>query len=280
MSLVFGLVRHNHVFDDSAVSPPARNKSLEDLRRMARNPKRLRNSARIFEAICLPSLAAQSADRFTGLILTSDKLPKPFADRLEKTLEPYPNIHPVFLPPASAQEAFSTAIRRFPCPDGTRLTFRLDDCDAVAADFTDYVERYRKTEYVGHCVSLFHGLGLCRLRGRTRIWESKHYMTNVGLALVGTANSAETIYDVVDHARVAERIPTIVDATRPAFLMASRTSGAFSNRAPLKARFRPSKMMTQDEAAAIHGEHFPMLKTGDFSFLESSSFQIPGRPVL
>ena len=280
MSLVFGLVRHNHVFADSTEFSRSRNKSLEERRRMARDPKRLRIRARIFETVCLPSLAAQPADRFTGLILTSDNLPKPFADRLKETLEPYPNIHPVFLPPTTAQEAFASAIRRFPCPDDTRLTFRLDDGDAVAADYTDYVERYRKPEYVGHCVSLFHGLGLCRLRGRTRIWERKHYMSSVGLALVGAANATDTIYDVVDHARVAEKMPTVVDATRPAFLATSHASRASSNRVPLKARLRPSTMMTQAEAAAKHGKLFPILETGDFAFLESSGFRNPGSLAL
>lgn len=249
--------------------------SLEKRRRMAGDPKRLRIRERLFEAICLPSLAAQPADRFTGLVLASDELPEPFADRLRKILEPYPNLHPLFLPPTSAREAFASAMRRFPCPDGARLTFRLEGCDAVAAGYTDYVERYRKPEYVGHCVSLFHGLGLCRLRGRTRIWERKHYMADVGLALVGAADAVETVYDV-DRARVAESLPTIVDATRPAFLMTSRASGASSDRVPLKARLRPSTTMTQAEAAARHGEFFPMLETGDFGFLESFGFEVPG----
>ena len=280
MSLVFGLVRHSHIFEDSTELYRSRNKTLEERRRLARDPKRLRNRSRLFEAICLPSLAAQPADRFTGLILTSDELPELFADRLRKTLEPYPNLHPIFLPPTTAREAFASAIRRFPCPDGTRLSFRLDDGDAVAADYTDYVERYRKPEFVGHCVSLFHGLGLCRLRGRTRVWERKHYMSSVGLAYVGAANAVETIYDVVDHTRVAERMPTIVDATRPAFLATSRASGTSSNRVPLKARLRPSTLMTQAEAATRHGELFPMLETGDFGFLESSGFRIPERPAL
>ena len=72
---------------------------------------------RLFEAICLPSFAAQPADRFAGVILTSDNMPKPFAERLKKLPQPYPDIHPAFLTPAPVQEAFSFAIAnlRHPC---------------------------------------------------------------------------------------------------------------------------------------------------------------------
>ena len=95
---------------------------------------------RLFETICLPSLAAKPADRFTGLILTSDKLPKPFTERLNKALAPYPNINAAFLPPAPVQLAFTTAIAVLPsaeaAPNDIRITFRLDD-DDVAADFAD-----------------------------------------------------------------------------------------------------------------------------------------------
>ena len=76
----------------------------------------------------------------TGLILTSDKLPKPFTERLNKALAPYPNINAAFLPPAPVQVALTTAIAFLPsaeaAPNDIRITFRLDD-DDVAADFAD-----------------------------------------------------------------------------------------------------------------------------------------------
>ena len=103
MSRVFGLVRFSYIPDESTDFVRTRNKRMDERQSLVHDPERLRKRIRLFEAICLPSLAAQPADRFTGLILTSDKLPKPFADRLNKALAPHPNIHAAFLPPAPVQ---------------------------------------------------------------------------------------------------------------------------------------------------------------------------------
>ena len=251
---------------------------------LVHDPERLRKRMRLFEAICLPSLAAQPADRFAGVILTSDKMPKPFAERLKKLLAPYPNIHPAFLPPAPVQEAFSSAIANLPfsetAADDIRITFRLDDDDAVAADFVDCIERYRKPQYLGFCISLSKGPGLCRLYGRTGIRERRHYMCGAGLAHVGASNSNENIFGIGNHMRAAERMPALVDASRPAFLMTSHGSNDSSSRVPVKARFRSWTLMTQSVAAERYGKLLSFLEKGDFGFVESSNFRIPGSQAL
>ena len=217
------------------------------------------------------------------MILTSDKLPKPFAERLKKALAPYPNIHAAFMPPAPVQEAFSSAMAELPsteaAPDEIRITFRLDD-DAAAADFADYMERYRKPQYLGFRVSLSKGLGLCRLQCRTRIRERRRSMRGAGLAHVGASNAGENISGIGNHMREAERMPAIAAATRPAFPMTSRGSNDSSSRVPLKARLRPWTLMTQDVAVGRYGKLFPFLEKGDFGFVEGSNFRIPGSQAL
>ena len=66
-------------------------------------------------------------------------------------------------------------------------------------------------------------------------------MCNAGLAHVGAANACENVFGIGigNHMRTAERMPTIVDASRPAFLMTSHGSNDSSNRLPLKARLPP-----------------------------------------
>ena len=284
MSSVIGLVRFSYIPDESTDYVRTWNMRLDERQRLVHDPERLRKRMRLFETICLPSLAAQPADRFTGLILASDKLPSPFSDRLKKALAPFPNIHAAFLPPAPVQEAFSSAIANLPpaeaAPDDIRITFRLDDDDAVAADFVDRIKRYRKPQYLGFCVSLSKGLGLCRLYGRTRIWERRHYMCGAGLAHVGDSNAGENVFGIGNHMRAAERMPAIVDASRPAFLMTSHGSNDSSSRVPLKARLRPWKLMTQGVAAERYGKLFPFLEKGDFCFVEGSDFRIPGSQAL
>ena len=284
MSQVFGLVRFSYLPAESTGFALTGNRQFDERRRIVHDPARLQQRMRLFEAICLPSLAAQPSDRFAGLVLTSDKLPKPFADRLKKALAPYPNIHAAFLPPMSTQEAFSSAIADLPrsrsAANDIRITFRLDDDDAVSADFVDHIERYRKPQYHGFCISLSKGLGLCRLYGRTRIWERWHYMTAAGLAHVDSADSSKTVWDLGNHMRVAEVTPSIVDERRTAFLMTSHGSNDSSNRVPLKARFLHWTFMSQSVAAKRYGKIFPFLEKGDFGFVESSDFRIPGSQAL
>ena len=75
-------------------------------------------------------------------------------------------------------------------------------------------------------------------------------------------------------------MPTLVDASHPAFLMTSHGSNDSSSRVPLKARLRPWTLMTQRVAAERYGKQFPFLEKGDFGFLESSDFRILGSLAL
>ena len=193
MSCVIDLVRFSCIPDESTDFVRTWNKRMDERQSLVRNPEQLKKRMRLFEAVCPSSLAAQSADRFSGVILTSDKLPEPFADRLRKLLAPYPDIQPAFLSRASVQKAFFSAIAILPtseaAADDIRITFRLDDDDSVSSDFVDFIERYHKPQYLGFCVSLSKGLGPCRLYGRTGILERRHYMCGSGLAHVGVSNS-------------------------------------------------------------------------------------------
>ena len=90
MSQVFGLVRFSYLPAESTGFALTGDRRFDERRRLVHDPTRLQQRMRLFERICLPSLAAQPTDRFAGLVLTSDKLPKPFADRLKKPSRPLP----------------------------------------------------------------------------------------------------------------------------------------------------------------------------------------------
>ena len=91
---------------------------------------------------------------------------------------------------------------------------------------------------------------------------------------------AKNIFGIGNHMRAAERIPALVDASRPAFLMTSHGSNDSSSRVPLKARLRPWTLMTQSVAAESYGKLFPFLEKEDFGFVESSKFRIPRSQAL
>ena len=78
MSQVFGLVRFSCFPAKSTGFAPPGARRFDKRRRLVHDPGRLGlgQRMRLFEAVRLPSLAAQLANRFAGLVLTSDKLPK------------------------------------------------------------------------------------------------------------------------------------------------------------------------------------------------------------
>jgi len=267
MSPVFGMVRFSYVPEESGGFDKTRGKPYAARERIVMDPQRLERRFQLFQAICLPSLAAQPVCRFTGIVLTSDSLPEPFAARLRDLVAPYPNIHAVFDRPKLTRQAMADAVRARAPSEGIKLTFRLDDDDAVAADFTRYIERYRRPGYDGHCVSLYRGLGLCRIYGRTRAWERQRYMVSAGLAFVNAAQAPETIYDCGNHERVGERFPTVVDATRHAYLQSSHGMNDSGSRVPLAARVWPKASLSLDAARARYGAQFPFLAASDFGFL-------------
>ena len=105
-------------------------------------------------------------------------------------------------------------------------------------------------------------------------------MCGAGFAHVGSSNSRENIFGIGNHMHAAERMPALVDASHPAFLMTSHGSNDSSSRVPLKVRLRPWTLMTQSVVAERYGKMFPFLVKGDFGFVEKSDFCVSGNQVL
>jgi hypothetical protein len=105
-------------------------------------PTRLEERFRIFEAITLPPLRAQTNPDFTFLIVIGDSLPKHWRDRLSDLVSGMPQVVIQSHAPARHRQVMQDAInsiRRFdkePC-----LQFRMDDDDAVACC---YIEKLRE----------------------------------------------------------------------------------------------------------------------------------------
>jgi hypothetical protein len=107
------------------------------------DPERLRRRFALFEAICLPSLAAQSDLDFTLVVLAGDAMPLRWRRRLRALRSRYPFLAICAAEPLGPLQATRRAFRvgadeRVPFVTG----FRIDDDDALAVD---YVERLRET---------------------------------------------------------------------------------------------------------------------------------------
>ena len=100
------------------------------------SPARMELRFKLFETLCLPSLVAQSDQDFRVVVLTSTLLPAEARARLDALVAPHDNISIFAADPARhyqiCKQAYASAYE-----DGYthRLSFRLDDDDALARDF-------------------------------------------------------------------------------------------------------------------------------------------------
>lgn len=105
-------------------------------------PERMALRFRLFETLCLPSLAAQSDPEFTALVLTAEALPAEHLERLAALIEPHRNIHLVPVGTGNHYRLLRDAYDSIDIGEATHRTmFRLDDDDAVDRDFVRRTKR-------------------------------------------------------------------------------------------------------------------------------------------
>ncbi|MCR9113755.1 MAG: putative rhamnosyl transferase [Rhodobacteraceae bacterium] len=105
-------------------------------------PERMELRFRHFETLTLPSIAAQKDKRFTFLIVTGERMPKPWWERLNDITAPVEQIRIVTAEPMKHRTAMQLAIQAELGDEETEsLQFRLDDDDAVGTNFVRGIRR-------------------------------------------------------------------------------------------------------------------------------------------
>lgn len=130
---VVGLVRFSVLatdyYSDTHGSPEA-------VRAHLYTPERMALRLKMFETLCLPSLARQSDPDFTLVVLTSTELPVQARARLDEMLAPYPNMRLHAADPGPHYQIIKAAYAAaYEEGRSHRVDFRLDDDDALAGDF-------------------------------------------------------------------------------------------------------------------------------------------------
>lgn len=100
------------------------------------SPERLDLRFRVFETLCLPSLARQSDRDFTCVVLTSTDLPAEARARLDALVAPHDNIRVFAVAPDRHYPITRAAYEAGATREAShKLWFRLDDDDAVDIEF-------------------------------------------------------------------------------------------------------------------------------------------------
>ena len=198
--------------------------SIEARRAYLYAETRMSERFRTFETITLPGLRAQTDPDFTFVILIDEALPEPLAERLFALTEDLPQAVIVARPPGPHRPVCKDVLNSGRHdPSAPCIQFRLDDDDAVAADF---VARTRADAALvfGLCerhrtVILDYMRGYI-LRPSDRGIEAEETSLPyypMGMAMVVQGGVSQTIMNFA-HGKVAQFMPSVTFSDCPMYV--------------------------------------------------------------
>lgn len=104
-------------------------------------PERMEARFATFENLTLASMCAQTDQEFVFLVVSSDRMPAEYQDRLRALCAGQDNIVLRFVPPMHIADAQISILEELGIGIGECLQFRLDDDDCLSSD---YIRKLRK----------------------------------------------------------------------------------------------------------------------------------------
>lgn len=199
--------------------------SLEQAAQHVFSEDRMALRFRFFEKLCLPSLARQSDPDFGMVILTSDRMPERYLERLLGLVEPLPNMQLLALPPDNHYRLLQKAYASAPKGRASHtIKFRLDDDDALDVDF---VKRTKKRaaqllEVFGpddpFVIAWNRGFYVKDRAGGNDVFDAcERAPLSTGTALVAPLAYRHNPYRF-NHRKLAQHYTTVSDISVPAFV--------------------------------------------------------------
>lgn len=223
---VVGVTRFSTTFHNNH---PFQNKSDNFEGRIAHlfDETRLKRRFDIWEAVTLPSLAAQTDPDFSMLVVTSSLAPEWAQARLREVMATQPYKSAVVAP--APEEVFSRVVRRgvraLADPSHGRVgTFRLDDDDALAAN---WLARFREQGAAAasarppkEVIGFEAGWYLMAAEGGVRLAAVERKLIACGLGRVSARAPLNTIHgSSTSHHRLDETLPTVRCTGAPAWIV-------------------------------------------------------------
>lgn len=165
----------------------------------------------LFEAYCLPSMAAQEQGTFRWLIYFDEQTPEEFRSRIAAAQAIVP-FDAIFVGPFRASLAALDVAARLTVETGRIVTTRLDNDDAVSRDFLVRVRQEADRFPDGTIINFREGIALQNGRLYTATDGSNPFTS-----LVEQASTAATIW-AAPHTELAARFPLQQVVTEPCWL--------------------------------------------------------------
>lgn len=205
-------------------------------------PERMELRFRHFEALTLPSVAAQTDPDFTFMIVIGQRMPEPWLSRLHDLTAPVPQIRIVPTAPMKHRLALQKAIQAELGDNADEsLQFRLDDDDAMGVDFVAQIRhiagRTGRLRRRDPRLAIDFNKGWSVRLSASGI-EAEEVITSFwacGLAVLFPPGDAKTIMNFGHH-KLHHVMPAIVQPRPPMYLRAKHDDN------DSEAKFKPGPM--------------------------------------
>lgn len=202
---IFGYMRFSYLGRSDAKLARGTD-DLEERKRVLYAPERLKERFYFFEKICLPSLRWQTDKDFRLAIFTSPEMPRKYRKRLEKLVRKVPQVEVVYSKAAHINDAIDPWIKKQKAVHDRRtLHFRLDDDDALSADFIATLRRHMPGVPDHGIISRPAGLFLMDSEEGPQLLAKFEPYIAIGFAVVNPPGTIRNPYDLMHrkHARYA-----------------------------------------------------------------------------
>lgn len=231
---IFVLIRYSILSKKPASWVIGRDTDFEDYKNKLFENKRLNYHHTIFKKMTLPSIAsaissatANTEVKAKCIVLTSIDLPEAHKKNLYDACQKYSwaEIHEIGsdkIPDEVFEEIVSQQLKE---QEVIYATIRLDDDDAIATNFMQYVSGYMTKNFCGFALSLSKGFKAFFNQGKiTAFEEVVTPKIAQGLCYIDyhtkETQLAKTIYSIGNHTKVDQKVPVISDARKHAFIWA------------------------------------------------------------
>ena len=232
------------------------------------DPRRLARRMQAFETLCLPSMAAQTDQDFSFLILVSPELPLEWYRRLQEACKPVPQVRIVMSSERTPCDALRPHLRSFAQEAGRSvLQFRVDDDDALSihhiARLRAHARRFADLESVA--ISFPLGVSFGSYEGEpVTFWRSQQPFVGAGAAVRMRA-PGRSIF-AIDHFQLPRHFISVTDQSVFGHMILRWDEG--ESIATIRAKFPPwFKAMKPAALEKILADDFPFLIGRDLGFV-------------
>ena len=180
------------------------------------HPKYMDYRLGIFKKITLKSFQEQSDMDFNLLLLHSESLPQNYKDIFQKIEEENTFLHNVYIPDSDLEgndyiNAVEGSINITNFSNDMAINFRIDNDDAIPADYIGKLKYFLKPEFDGFVISFPNVTIIQRNKNNNFLRQEKYFPSNsIGLAYVTNKLHYKTIMTLGDHGKINQKNPMVL----------------------------------------------------------------------